>query len=59
MKPWIQCVLTHWKSGSTASGRGPIFMINLDQLHAAERAWSTLITREPMPGITPRPLPGG
>jgi hypothetical protein len=34
-------------------------MINLDQLHAAERAWSTLITREPMPGITPRPLPGG
>ena len=30
MKPRIQGVLTHWNPGSTASGSGPIFMININ-----------------------------
>jgi hypothetical protein len=29
MKPRFQCVLTQWMSGFSASGSGPIFMINL------------------------------
>ena len=29
MKPRIQCVLAHWKSGFRASGSGPIFMVKL------------------------------
>ena len=31
MKPRIQCVLTHWKSGFIASGSGPIVMINIGE----------------------------
>jgi len=29
MKPWIQCVLTQWIPGFTASGSRPIVMINM------------------------------
>jgi hypothetical protein len=39
MKPGIQCVRTRWKSGSSASGSGPIFMINLAKRQGAPAAW--------------------
>jgi hypothetical protein len=29
MKPRFHCVLAHWNPGSTASGSGPIFMIDI------------------------------
>jgi hypothetical protein len=55
MNPWIQCVLTPWKPGSTASGPAPAAIYDPAQLQPRSTVRPKLRSRS-MVGPTPAPM---